>query len=163
MLAGFDQGRGGFPGAGIEPPVVGQKPGKPSSPGAGGRLAVEKRREKTQCVDEFAHRRGGGGIGRGRQKQFQPSHAALGESGPGNPQTGAAPRFPIGQRVCEIAVAFDGRLVRRYGRACVGEYGSKQVGEQQRKRLRQESLALLRVGSCQLLPRQRTTNASGVR
>jgi hypothetical protein len=163
MLAGFDQGRRGFPGAGVQASIMGQKPGKPSSPGAGGRLAVEKRREKTQGVNEFAHRRGGGGIGGRRQKQFQPSHTALGEPGPCNPQTGAPPRFPVGQGVCQIPVAFHGRLVRRHGRACVGEHGSKQVGEQQRKRLRQESLALFRVGTCQLFPRQRTTNASGVR
>ena len=59
MLTGLDEGSGGLASARIQAPIVGQEPGQPGPPGAGRRLAVEKRREQAQSVDEFAHCRSG--------------------------------------------------------------------------------------------------------
>ena len=107
MLAGLDEGRGGLSGTCIEPPIVSQEPGEPSSPGTGGRLAVEKRREKPQGVDEFTHCRSGWGVWRRGQEQLEPGHTALGEPGARDSEAGAASRFSIRQGVREIAIAFD--------------------------------------------------------
>jgi len=107
VLAGLDQGRGGLSRARIEPPIVSQEPGEPGSPGTGGRLTVEKRREKPQGVDEFTHCRSGRGVWRRGQEQLEPGHAALGEPGARDSKAGAASRLSVRQGVSEIAIAFD--------------------------------------------------------
>src|SRR3981081_48253 len=94
MLTGLDEGGGGLPCARVQPPIVGQKPGEPGPPGTGGRLAVEKRREKSQGIDEFTHGGGGGGVRRRGQQQFEPGYTALGQTRARDSEAGAASRFP---------------------------------------------------------------------
>ena len=146
MLAGFYQGGGGLAGAGIEPAIVCQQPRQAGAAGSRRRLAVEQRRKKSQCIDELTHRGGGGRVRRRGQQQFQPGDAALGESGPGDPQTRAAARFAVGERIGEISVTLHGRLVGGQGGTRIRQDGAQQVGQEQRQRLRQEALVLFRVG-----------------
>jgi len=74
---------------------------------------------------------------------------------------GNSPR--ASERIGQMAIALDGRLVGGQSRTRVREHGAKQVGKQQRQRFGQKPLALFGVRTCQLFPGRGGTGSSSGR
>ena len=155
MLAGLDQGRGSLAGAGIQSPIMGEQPGQPGTARTRRGFAVEQGRKQAQGIDEFAHRRRATGrLAPGVSSNLSQVTQRLARPARVIPSTGAAPRFAVRQRIREIAIALDRRLIRGKRRAGIGQNRAQQIAQQQGQRFGEESLALLGIRTRQLVPRR---------